>query len=262
MIKQTTARDRVDLRNYQYEIFMWWEELPKSHIMQDNLLTNQWLSNLTAYWCVAYSTTNWVNEINHILKANLKNPLTLFNKMVELWRLDIKVWAWVIDWPKTAKELKWISSYATVKWLEEIKHSLYKNRPLVVWTNKGNWTTSRTNPYILEVWTWYWHRFLLVWYDDDTQLLTCENSYWEWRSDNGRFYIKYEDIETILFKTRVSLINDELDTVALINKERLKAKELWYKAYTAEMIKIEDKKSQIYKIMQQAARTEFIPPRR
>lgn len=264
MINQTTAKDKVDLRNYQYDIFMWGsEKLPFKYIIQDNKVVNQGESDLTKYWCVAYSTTNWINEIQSLLKEKDKDPLELFNKMVELWRLNINWGAYLIDWPKTAKELKWITWYAIVKTLEEIKHSLYKNRPLVVWSNKANWKTSKKEPYILEKWKSYWHRFLIVWYDDNTELLTCENSYWIWRSDNWRFYIRYKDID-ILYKTKISLINEKLDILDLINKERQRAKKLWYKAYMNEIFKVKKKypKSKIYKIMQQAARTEFLPPRR
>lgn len=247
--------DILDKRNYQYGLFeTLWTQLPKKVLLNDWKITNQWYARYW-YWCVAFSTTNWINEILYTLKEE-KDPIVLFEEMVSKKLLDIKKGAYIIDWPKTSKLLGWITWYLQVNTLREIKDSLYKKRPLVIWSNKINWSLTKKFPHIAIEWNSYWHRFLIVWYDDDKQLLTCENSYWD-TFDYWRFYISYDDI-WLLFPSKFSLYIDKADNFSKLKEYIKEAKSIWYVNYTNNMVKIKDKTSKDYKLRQQAWRTVFL----
>jgi len=128
--------------------------------------------------------------------------------MANVWMMDLKVWTYIVNWPKYLK-MKWlIKWYALIHTLDEIKHSIDNNRPVSTWSNKINWRAWLNAPYILSEWPSYWHAFLIIWYDDEKQLLTIKNSYWKERFDNGKNYLKYSDI-WLLFNSKYSLIDAE-----------------------------------------------------
>ena len=82
-------------------------ELPKKVLLNDNNFVNQGNTML----CVAYWTTNWVNEAyNYLWIEEEKNPLNLVNYIETYLDPNIRQnWTYIEYWPKWAKALWWIS---------------------------------------------------------------------------------------------------------------------------------------------------------
>jgi hypothetical protein len=215
------AIDSQDERNYNYWEMVWtiWD-LPISKIIDDWVYQNQWLYKETAYFCVAYSHSHWSNIENSIEWSwDRITWLALGREMVKKWLLDTKVWAYIIDWAKTLKDLKFISWFAQISTIDEIKHSIFNNRPVTTGSNTINWKETVNNNNIAVRWNSYWHAFLIIGYNDETKLLICKNSYWTEKFDKGRFYIKYEDFD-LLYNSKFSLI-DQQDQSILNYKKKI-----------------------------------------
>ena len=220
-IKLNAVYDIPDERDYRYDTIFWIQKTyPRKYIMDKWIYQNQWLEEITKMMCVFYSTAHWNNEQNIIEWSKVRiNWKDFWLQAKENKLLNPKKWALLKNWPAFAKTLKYISWYSLVQELEEIKDSIINNRPIVVWTNKANWKTTRKVPYTLELWTSYWHAFVIVWYDDDYEwwCLICKNSYWKEVYDNWKFYIRYSDFKEILFYSKYSLI-DEIDPILIYKK--------------------------------------------
>jgi len=241
-INKDFALDKSDERDYKYDdVFP--EEiagiiLPKKKVI--DLKTdyqNQALEEITKYMCVFYNTahgTNILNDIEWSLKETIKWK-ELWLEAIDLWLLDPNAWTYIVSWPKLLKRKWLISWYVKVNWLQEIKQSIYNNRPISVWTNNINWKETKKVPYIAIWGQSYWHAFLIIWYDDEKELFYCKNSYWKETFDNWINYLKYSDL-WLLFPSKYSLIDQEDPILAYkkqiidnINLEEAKKMfQLWY----------------------------------
>lgn len=220
--------DKSDDLSIDYEVMSWgFVELPKTYVLNNNHLQDQSLTKETAYMCTAFANAEWANEINYKRWNNkLYEWLKLWAYMVSKKLLDPKKWAYIIDAVKSAKEMWMISWYTTVKTIEEIKDSIYKDRPVIVWTNLINRKETLKPPYIAIRWQSYWHAFFIAWYDEEKFI--CENSYWK-LFDNWRFYIKYKDFD-LLFNSKFSIFVDD-DNFTKLNYFIWQAKKWWYRDF-------------------------------
>ena len=193
--------DIIDERNYLYSEICWNAVLPNSYII-DNIddYQNQGLEEITAYMCVAYSTTHWANILNNIEWLWEWDYIAkdFWLKMVELWRLDTKVWAVILDWPKTAREVWNIDSYFQVKSIDEVKQAIINWHPVVTWSNQLAWDkVCYEKPS-------YWHCVLIIWYNETGFII--KNSYWKWTYDNWTNLLPYSLFDK-LFYTKLALVD-------------------------------------------------------
>ena len=221
MIKNN-CYDIKDERDYRYQTIFWVQKnYPKKYVMDKWEYQNQGFESITKYMCVYYSTAHWNNEQNIIEKSDIRISAKQFWWQAhEKDLLDIEKWTKLKNWPAFAKTLKYISWYSLLKELNEFKDSIVNNRPVVVWTNKGNWKKTKKYPFILWKWQCYWHAFVVIWFDDDYEwwCLICKNSYWKKWWNNWKFYIRYSDFKEILYYSKYSLI-DELDPILLYKQK-------------------------------------------
>jgi len=208
--------------------------IPLKYSINDNYLQDQSLKRRTAYMCTAFAATSWANEVLH--KYNFPKRYSwevLGEYMVTKGLLDVNFWAYLIDAVKCAKELKYLDGYTTVRTIEQVKLAISHNKPLVVWSNRIDWKFTEKSPFIVREKASYWHAFLVTWYDDETQLLECENSYWN-KFNKWRFYIKYSDFH-LLYPSKFALhIND--DKFIKLNNLIKDAKVKGYKSFMDELM--------------------------
>ena len=210
---ETFARDLPDERDYNYdEIFGAEQKLPWKHIIDDEDYQDQSLEEITKYMCVFYSSSHGSNIQNYIeLSDDYIEGKELGLIALDKWLLDPKAWAYIQSWPKLLRDLGYIDGWAKVNTIVEIKHSIYNDRPRVVWSNKIDWGTASVYPFIAKEGNSYGHAFTIIGYDDNKELLICKNSYGTEKFDNGLFYIDYFDYQSILFPSKYSLIDSEDD---------------------------------------------------
>jgi len=210
------AFDIPDERDYKYwsvfenEIKLW-SELPSKVLLDNVEYQNQWLEEITKNMCVFYSTWHWSNEENFLEWSDVRiNNKDLWLKALELGRLDVEKGAMVSDWPKTARDMWLIKWWALIETVDEAKHSIFKNRPIVVWSNKIKWSLWYKAPFVLWGNSWSWHAVLIIWFDDNYEgwCFIIKNSYWPEKYDHGKFYLKYTDFN-LLFGWKFSLIDQE-----------------------------------------------------
>jgi len=236
---QWWAFDSSDGRDYKYsDIFevVWSIENKTKIIDRIDDYQNQWLEEITKYMCVFYNSTHWTNILNNIEWSDVfQNAKELWLEAIDKKLLNPKSWAYVVNWPKLLKQKWLIKWYALIHTLDEIKHSIDNNRPVSTWSNRIDWKYGLKAPYILREWASYWHAFLIIWYDDNKQVLIIKNSYWKWIFDEWKNYLKYKDLY-LLFHSKYSLIDAE-DPILTYKKQIMKdinlegAKkmfELWY----------------------------------
>ena len=206
------AFDKKEDTLIPYELFgAKTNDLPSFFVLDDWIVNNQWKSWEYAYSCVFFGEANSINEIYHntpILNQKQKVKWSYIADEAEKnGKLDKKTWAFLIDWPKESKRLWLIDWYAWVSSIEEIKNSIFNNRPVWVGSNSINWIETRKDN-IVKRWSWYGHKFIIIWYDDEKKYLICENSYGKELFDNGRFYLPY-DLFDLLYPTKTAnFIND------------------------------------------------------
>jgi len=221
-INKNALYDVPDERDYKYELVFWTQKkYPKKYLMDKWIYQNQTLEEITKNMCVFYSTAHGNNEQNIIEWSKTRiswKKFWLLAKQKNL--LNTKTWTLLKNWPILAKTLKYISWYSLVLELNEIKDSLVNNRPIIVWTNKGDWNTTKKAPFILKKWSGYGHAFVIIWFDDEYEwgCLICKNSYWKDYQDNWKFYIKYSEFKEILLYSKYSLI-DEVDPIIKYKKK-------------------------------------------
>lgn len=219
------AKDKVDERDYKYsDVFekemKVWAELPSKFILDNVDYQNQWLEKITQNMCVYYSTWHGVNEWNYQEWSDERILCKdLWLKALELWRLDVDNWAYVVDWPDTARDLWYLKWRTNVTTLEEFKHSIVNRRPIVLWSNKLKWSTWYKDPFVVSWNSWSWHAILWIWYDDNYEwgCIIIKNSYWSEKYDGWKMYIKYEDFN-LLFSGKYSLI-DSPDPILAYKKK-------------------------------------------
>jgi len=216
---ENACYDIPDERDYKYKDvfekeFLWAENFISKSILDNVEYQNQWLEEITKMWCVFYSTWHWSNEENFQEWSKIR----IINKDLcieaeKLWRLDLIKWASVSDWPRTAKDLLFISGWTLIETIEEAKHSIINKRPIVVWSNKINWSLWRKSPFVLWWNSWSGHAVLIIWYDDDYEgwCFIIKQSYWKDKYDNWKQYLKYSDF-WLLYTWKYSLI-DSIDPI-------------------------------------------------
>lgn len=219
------ARDSFDERDYEYwdvfeEEIKLGTELPSKKILDNVEYQNQWLEKITKKMCVYYSTAHGVNEWNFQEWSDQRIQWKeLWLTALELDRLDIDVWAYVSDWPLTARDEWYIKGWTKIRTLDQFKHSINNNRPIVLGSNKLKWSTGYQSPYIVGWDEWSWHAILWIWYDDNYYwgCIIIKNSYWDEKYDWWKMYIKYEDFN-LLFNWKYSLI-DSPDPILAYKKK-------------------------------------------
>ena len=237
------AFDKIDPTLIPYELFLWNAQLPKKFRYDDSRANNQaqpWYE----YSCVFFWEANSINEIRNKQKIPwIVKGETLADKAERLWILDKTKWALLIDWPKLSK-LEWlIDWYVWCFTLEDIKRWLVENWPIWVWSNQINWNETMKPPFIATRKPSYWHKFIIVGYDDETKLLECENSYGTQLFKWWRFYIKYEDFDLMYPTKTANFIKDtrfqKLDDYLKLTKS-MRADEFY-------RLHIKDEKNNLYK---------------
>lgn len=206
----------IDERNYKYWDIYWnidaWT-LPSNYFINDNEFQNQ--ADWYPYWCVFFSQSMAENEMNFIEWSKERSTWwQLCDYALSKWLFNPESGAMIISWPKVWVALWFLSWYAEISTLDEIKHSIANNRPVQCGSNKLNFSKI-----ILEEKAWYWHSVHIVWYDDDKQLLKIKESYWKGRWDWWYQYLRYSDI-WLLYPTKFSLI-DKQDKNILLYKKRI-----------------------------------------
>lgn len=213
-MENSYARDMPDERDYGYEaIFGSNEILPSICIIDDWDYQDQSLELATKYMCVFYSSAQGSNIQNHFEWSKVRiggKELGLI--AIEAGLLDPKAGAAIQSWPKLLRDKGYIDGWAKVSTMDEIRNSIYNQRPIVVWSNKINWKNARVSPFIATLGDSYWHGFIIIGYDDIERQLICKNSYWEEKFDWGLFYLSYDNYNQILFPSKYSLLDskDEL----------------------------------------------------
>jgi len=237
------ALDIKSERMIPYELVGFQSSLPSSFAYNDNLVNWQGLTKETAFACVFFGEANSINEIRY--KQGIKGIVKweIIANYAELkGRLDRKVWALLIDWPKCSLELQYIDGYAQCETIQDVKQALVNQWPVWVWSNQINRTKTSKSPYIVVAWDSYWHKFVIVWYDDNKSVFICENSYWPNKFDNWRFYLKYENFNLLFYTKTVNFINeDRIKRVNLYIRmcKTMKHKEFYEKYYITELNKDE-----------------------
>ncbi len=216
---ENACYDIPDERDYLYKDvfqkeFLWAENFISKSILDNVEYQNQWLEEITKMMCVFYSTWHGSNEENfqEWSKTRIINK-DLWLEAEKLWRLDITKWASVSDWPRTAKDLGYITGWTLIETIEEAKHSIINKRPIVVWSNKINWVLWRKYPFVLWGTSWSGHAILIIWYDDDYEegCFIIKQSYWKDKYYNWKQYLKYSDF-WLLYTWKYSLI-DSIDPI-------------------------------------------------
>ena len=221
--------DTGEIPVVQYEISWWWE-LHTSFILQDNKVVDQSLDKRYWYACVFFGEANACNEVYNqkkIQKTVSWEHIAEYAIAKKL--LDIYKWAAIIDWPKAAVALWLIDWYAQVETVQDIKQALVNEWCVSVWSNRINWNKVRET-YIVEEWNSYWHKFIIVWYDDNKKYFICENSYWIDKYDKWRFYLQYKDIWLLYNTKTVWIVNN--NNFKLLDKYLKLSKQLKYKEYS------------------------------
>ena len=214
--------DITDERDYTYSDTntLLWGVLPESYILDNVVYQNQGMEEITKMMCVYYSTWHWINEENFQEWSSVRViNKELWLKALELWRLDVKLGSLVSDWPRTARDEWYIKWWTLVRTVEEMKNSLLSKQPVVVWANKIDWKKWYKSPFIVWGNKWSGHAVLIIWYDDNYEgwCFIIKNSYWTWKYDTGKMYLKYEDFG-LLFPSKYSLIDEE-DIILKYKKE-------------------------------------------
>lgn len=216
MIEKDYCLDNPDLRNFSYNEIAWANiNLPTSYIIDDTTdYQNQGLEKVTQYMCTAFATTHGVNILNNIENLWEEDYIAkdFWLKMVDLWRLNVETGAYIIDWPKTAKELWRIAWYFQVYTIEDVKKAIYEWHPVVTWSNKLAWDDvcyAKEN---------YGHCILIIGYNE--KWLIIKQSYWKNKRANWTNLLPYNLFDKLMY-TKLALV-DNPNTI-LTYKQKLMA---------------------------------------
>ena len=181
-------------------------DLPWYVIHSNRTILNQW----PTMHCVAYWTTEWVNEENYMLSVDKSyNPISLVNYIRQnLDRTIDQDWTLIENWPKWARKLWWIEVYTYCNTLYDLKRAIAFVWPIATGTNKINWLELKKDWYVAKLWSGWWHFINIVWYDDKKEWFIVENTWWKEWWDNGYYYIPYDIALDVLFNTKISMIVD------------------------------------------------------
>ena len=215
------VKDIIDKRDYPYEyLFGSTQEIIWEKIIDlKNDYQDQNIQERSYYMCVPTSTVHWDNIMNSIQWDNSRTTLLeLWNNMVNLWRLNIKSWALLKDWPKTMIELGRLKWTALISTIWGYIDSINNNRPVVLGSELINWNKT-TNSFYAIKWNWYAHCFLWIWYNE--KWMICKNTLWKkWWLMWGKFILKWQDFN-LLFNSKISMINNDNDIFDKIKNMKL-----------------------------------------
>lgn len=216
MIDKDYCLDNPDIRNFSYSEIAWANiNLPTSYIIDDIAdYQNQGLEKVTQYMCTAFATTHWVNILNNIENLWEEDYVAkdFWLKMVDLWRLNTESGAYIIDAPKTAKELWRIAWYFQVYTIEDLKKAIYEGHPVVTWSNKLAWDKvcyAKEN---------YGHCILIIGYNEKWFII--KNSYGKNKYNNWTNLLPYNLFDKLMY-TKLALV-DNPNTI-LLYKQKLMA---------------------------------------
>lgn len=216
------AMDTTDVSDFKYEDLAWNISnviLPDSIDLSLTLsqVQNQWAKSKTEMYCTAFTQSHWNDVLEVDMVEWFMNGEQIGDRMVQLNRLGPKWWAYIIDALKTNKELWFIDWYSLLKkTVAEFEHAIASGSPIATGTNRVNWRQTIANWNIVVKGSWYWHAFLIVWYDRTKRLFKVVNSYWPWFMEGGYFYLRYEDI-WLLFNGNYALYTDS-DEIRKLNE--------------------------------------------
>jgi len=212
--QQDYALDKEDDRDYIYKDFYWiaWSYVNKKIIDKVDDYQDQSLDIITKYMCVFFSSAHGTNIENNIEGSWIvTNGIDLGLEAITDWTLDPNAGAYIVDWPKLLLKKWLIKWYALVKTIEEIKHSIANNRPVVCGSNRIIW--GDTAPYILKEGKSYGHAVVIIWYDDEREVLIIKNSYWKDKYDKWKNYLLYKDF-WLLYNSKYSLLDKKDDILS------------------------------------------------
>lgn len=207
------AVDKVDNRDYSVWVILWQSEnLPDKVLLQDNEVQDQSIDESTEYGCVFFTGSTISNTMNYLNKEKQRiSGKELCSIAENKGLLDRKKWAYISSSPKLLKELWYIEAYARAKSLYDVKLSLSKNKPIQTWSVRINRTKTKENDDIVVSWSSYGHSFTICGYDDEREVLICENSYGIDDFHNWYFYIKYDDF-SLLFESKY-IMTDKIENI-------------------------------------------------
>ena len=200
--------DLPDTRDYIYsELWGALQSIPVNKLLSDKEIQDQSLQDETRYWCVFYWTSTCSNTLSHTkLGDRYISWYDLTMDAKREWML-YDFWAYLIDWPKLAKERWLIDMYSKVTTLMDMKDAIANWNPILTWSKKIDWKASDNKPFKAIRWTWYAHCFAIVWYDDRINSFIIEQSYGNTKFYNWYMYLDYKDID-LLFSKYVLHLND------------------------------------------------------
>jgi hypothetical protein len=208
-----------DERNIMYSELMWGNTSIPNSMLLDDLQVQDQNEQGYPYWCVFFSDSQWSNIMNLIEWSDIRST---GNEMCDYalaqWLFDPTSGTLIKNWPKVWTALGFLSWYAEINTLEEIKHSIANKRPVQCGSNRINWfSATEQNWWTVSWWEAYGHSIILDWYDDNKKQLRIKQSYKKW--DNGHQWLNYTDI-WLLFPTKFSLI-DKTDNIILQHKKKI-----------------------------------------
>lgn len=212
--------DYTDPRTIQYDELAWspWlENEVKTFTLRNrlSLIQDQTLEKDTKYMCVAYATSHGADVTGGEIKKTYLSWKDFGWAMYYNSLLSLTEGAYLIDGAKLAKKKGFIKGYAQVNNTEEIKNSLVKGYPVLVWSNKINYkqTYLKKSSVLGDS---YGHCFLIVWYNEKGFNIIDSWGKREW-------VLLYDHVPS-LFNTKLSISNDNIYTKIETFREELSEK--------------------------------------
>jgi hypothetical protein len=205
--------DIPDERDYQASEILW------NNNIKDFVLNDDWeIQNQYTAWypmgCVFFSTSMHDNWLNFRDNFNERSKWWyLCDYALSKWLWDENEWAYLSSWSIIAKDLWLIDWYMTCNSYKDMIKSLWEWFCIHTWSNKINWGELRkTSDFIAKEWVWEWHAFHCIGYNFTWEIKQVKNKTIPWGVfifkdssnwfDKWFFYIKIEDVENILFRTK------------------------------------------------------------
>ena len=210
------ALDNFDERNYPYSEIVWNNKAVPDFIVNDDGIIQDQYKEWYNMWCVYYSVSmhdnflniqDWINE--SIKWSELCEESTTWSRVE---------WDYIINWPKLLKDKDLIKWYAQIDSLDSAFSALADNKQISTWTNMISWAKTRTWDYYAQGNSWAGHAFTIIWYNRTNDyieynwrrippmcFIVKDSSHW---FNAWYFYIKIEDFDRLLYRTRLTFINN------------------------------------------------------
>ena len=189
------AMDITDPRTYRADELVKWDYKESVNLWDRFTIQNQraYKNGSSMCWPTSWSMGTdilWLEESKRFLKWD-----GLAKVMFDLWRFQYKGWSYLIDTPKTLKELGLITWYYQVNDIEWFKKVLSEWYPILVWTNK-----IRHRDWISYLKARWGHMFVCYGYNDIGFLIADP-----W---NGEYWtLQYKHFYS-LFNTKLAISSD------------------------------------------------------